>query len=39
LFGSNHGIETYAVKNRCYVQESAFAQPQAYIGVYQDSPT
>lgn len=34
LFGSNHGLDTYAAKRRHVVQESAFANPDAYIGIY-----
>jgi 5-methylcytosine-specific restriction protein B len=35
LFGDDHGLEAYATKKRYALQESAFADPQAYIGIYQ----
>jgi 5-methylcytosine-specific restriction protein B len=35
LFGDDHGLEAYATKRRYALQESAFANPQAYIGIYQ----
>jgi 5-methylcytosine-specific restriction enzyme B len=35
LFGSDHELDSYATK-RCYtVQEAAFSNPDAYIGIYQ----
>lgn len=35
LFGSDHGLDTYATKRRYGVQVSAFSNPDAYIGIYQ----
>ncbi len=35
LFGSDHGLDTYATKRRYGVQEAAFSNPDAYIGIYQ----
>lgn len=35
LFGSDHGLDTYATKQRYVVQDAAFANPDAYIGIYQ----
>lgn len=37
LFGSDHGLDTYATKQRYGVQEAAFSNPDAYIGIYQTS--
>lgn len=37
LFGSDHGLDSYATKRRYSLQESAFADPAAYIGIYQAS--
>ncbi len=35
LFGSGHGLESYATK-RCYsLQDAAFSNPDAYIGIYR----
>lgn len=34
LFGSEHGLDTYGTKRRFDVQESAFSNPDAYIGIY-----
>jgi 5-methylcytosine-specific restriction protein B len=39
LFGNDHGLDTYAVKRRYVVQTSAFANPDAYIGIYQTLST
>lgn len=39
LFGSDHGLDSYAAKRRYAVQEAAFSNPDAYIGVYQTLPT
>lgn len=39
LFGNDHGLDTYATKRRCVVQTSAFANPDAYIGIYQTLTT
>ncbi|MEP6878405.1 MAG: AAA family ATPase [Nitrosospira sp.] len=35
LFGSDHGLDTYCTSRRYAVQEKAFSNPDAYIGVYQ----
>ncbi|WP_291332392.1 AAA family ATPase [Desulfovibrio sp.] len=35
LFGSDHGLESYTTKRRYTVQPAAFANPQAYIGIYK----
>jgi 5-methylcytosine-specific restriction protein B len=35
LFGTNHGLDSYATKRRFTVQEAAFMNPDAYIGVYE----
>jgi 5-methylcytosine-specific restriction protein B len=35
LFGSDNGLDSYSTRRRYSVQESAFAQPAAYIGIYQ----
>lgn len=35
LFGNDHGLDSYATKRRYTVQESAFDDPAAYIGIYQ----
>ena len=35
LFGSDHGLDSYAAKRRYVVQISAFSNPDAYIGIYQ----
>ncbi|HGN1363221.1 McrB family protein [Achromobacter xylosoxidans] len=35
LFGSNHGLDSYATKRRYQSQPSAFANPAAYLGIYQ----
>lgn len=34
LFGSDHGLESYATKRRYSIQGTAFADPDAYIGIY-----
>ena len=38
LFGSDHGLDTYATKQRYVVQESSFTNPDAYMGIYQTLP-
>ena len=38
LFGSDHGLDTYATKQRYVVQDAAFTNPDAYIGIYQTLP-
>lgn len=35
LFGNDHGLDSYTTKRRYSVQESAFDNPAAYIGIYQ----
>lgn len=35
LFGTDHGLDSYATKRRYAVQDAAFSNPDAYIGVYQ----
>lgn len=35
LFGNDHGLDVYATKRRYALQEEAFSNPLAYIGVYQ----
>jgi hypothetical protein len=35
LFGDNHGLDAYGTKRRYVVQESAFSNPEAYVGIYQ----
>ncbi|RKT46931.1 McrB family protein [Thiocapsa rosea] len=35
LFGSDHGLDSYATKPRYKAQDSAFSNPDAYIGIYQ----
>lgn len=35
LFGSDHGLASYAAKRRYAVQDAAFSNPDAYIGIYQ----
>lgn len=35
LFGNDHGLDVYATKRRYALQEAAFSNPLAYIGVYQ----
>ncbi|MBS4010722.1 MAG: AAA family ATPase [Roseovarius sp.] len=34
LFGNDHGLDSYATRQRYSLQESAFRQPMAYIGIY-----
>lgn len=38
LFGSDHGLDSYATKRRYVVQDAAFSNPDAYIGIYQTLP-
>lgn len=38
LFGSDHGLDTYATRQRFVVQDAAFTNPDAYIGIYQTLP-
>jgi 5-methylcytosine-specific restriction protein B len=35
LFGDNHGLDSYTTKRRYQSQPSAFANPAAYVGIYQ----
>jgi 5-methylcytosine-specific restriction endonuclease McrBC GTP-binding regulatory subunit McrB len=35
LFGDDHGLENYATKHRYTLQETAFKNPEAYIGIYR----
>lgn len=35
LFGSDHGLDSYATKRRYAVQDAAFSNPDAYISIYQ----
>ena len=35
LFGNDHGLDVYATKRRYALQEDAFSNPLAYLGVYQ----
>ncbi len=35
LFGGDHGLDSYATKRRYAVQDAAFSNPGAYIGIYQ----
>ena len=39
LFGSDHGMDSYSTKRHYAVQEAAFSNPDAYIGVYQTLST
>ncbi|AJG21157.1 McrB family protein [Cupriavidus basilensis] len=38
LFGSDHGLDTYATMQRYVVQDASFTNPDAYIGIYQTLP-
>lgn len=35
LFGSDHDLDSYAAKRRYAVQDAAFSNPDAYIGIYR----
>ncbi len=35
LFGNDHGLDSYTTRQRYSLQESAFRQPMAYIGIYK----
>lgn len=35
LFGNNHELDRYATKRRYQLQSSAFANPSAYLGIYE----
>lgn len=39
LFGGDHGLDSYATKRRYSVQDAAFSNPDAYIGIYQTLST
>lgn len=39
LFGGDHGLDAYTTKRRYAVHEAAFANPDAYIGIYQSLST
>jgi 5-methylcytosine-specific restriction protein B len=39
LFGSDHGLDSYATKRRYALQDAAFSNPDSYIGIYQTLPT
>jgi 5-methylcytosine-specific restriction protein B len=34
LFGSDHGLDSFAAKRRYAVHDAAFSNPDAYIGIY-----
>ncbi len=38
LFGNEHGLDSYATKQRYVVQDASFSNPDAYIGIYQSLP-
>lgn len=38
LFGDDHGMDSYGTKRRYVVQDAAFSNPDAYIGIYQTLP-
>lgn len=35
LFGVDHGLDSYVTKRRYTVQDAAFSNPDAYIGIYE----
>lgn len=39
LFGSDHGLDTYATKQRYVLQDESFTNPDAYVGIYQTQPS
>lgn len=39
LFGGDHGLDSYATKRRYVVQDAAFSNPEAYIGIYRTLST
>ncbi len=39
LFGSDHGLDSYATKRRYSVNKAAFSNPDAYIGIYKTLST
>jgi 5-methylcytosine-specific restriction enzyme B len=36
LFGADHGLDSYTTKRRFAVQGAAFANPDAYVGIYMN---
>lgn len=38
LFGSDHGLDSYATKQRYEVRDASFTNPDAYIGIYKTLP-
>ncbi|WP_087686259.1 McrB family protein [Pandoraea sp. PE-S2R-1] len=38
LFGIDHGLDTFATKQRYVVRDASFNNPDAYIGIYQTLP-
>ncbi|WP_434141512.1 AAA family ATPase (plasmid) [Pseudomonas luteola] len=39
LFGSEHGMDSYSTKRHYAVQDAAFSNPDAYIGIYKTLST
>lgn len=39
LFGGDHGLDSYATKRRYVMQDAAFSNPDAYIGIYRTLST
>lgn len=39
LFGSEHGLDTYATKARYEVNDASFGNPAAYVGIYETLTT
>ncbi|WP_312703828.1 AAA family ATPase [Stutzerimonas nitrititolerans] len=39
LFGSDHGMDSYSTKRHYAVQDAAFSNPDAYIGIYKTLST
>lgn len=37
LFGSDHGLDPYAIRRSYVLQEDAFEHPEAYLGIYQSN--
>jgi 5-methylcytosine-specific restriction protein B len=38
LFGREHELDQYAIRPRYRVNPDAFAQPEAYVGIYATNP-
>lgn len=38
LFGSDHGLDSYATRHRYLLQSSALSNPEAYLGIYRTLP-